>query len=110
MLVGFVGEYVSHYTVSVCVCEGVRVRACVYIRLLAPPDKSIKAFKCLSSLVLIIAVSHNSTGQNCRLGLCERKDLHPPVTARTRERERERESQTERKREITAYDHLAVFD
>lgn len=92
--------------VKACVCACVWV----YIRLLAPPDKSIKAFKCLSSLVLIIAVSHNSTGQNCRLGLCERKDLHPPVTARTRERERERESQTERKREITAYDHLAAFD
>lgn len=72
---------------------------CVYVRLLALSDKSIKAFKCLSSLVLIIAVSHNSTGQNCRLGLCERKDLHPPVTVRTRERGGEGEPDREKERD-----------
>ncbi len=73
----------------------------VPIRLLAAPDKSIKAFECLSSLVLIIAVSHNGTEQNCRPVLCERKDLHPPVTVCMYvcvcvcERERERETETD---------------
>lgn len=70
----------------------------VPIRLLAAPDKNIKAFECLSSLVVIIAVSHSSTGRDCRLVLYERKDLHPGMAV------------CERQREILAFDHLALIE
>lgn len=70
--------------VCVCVSTCMSERLCldcihVAIRLLAALDKNIKAFECLSALVVIIAVSHNSTGHDCRLVLYERKDLHPAI-------------------------------
>lgn len=86
---------------SLCVC----VRVCIHPH--SPSsDKSIKAFQCLSSLVLIIAVSHNSRGQNCRLVPREGKRSHPPVTAHLCVCVCVRAW----RREITAFDHLAAFD
>lgn len=73
-------SFIPQECVRVSVPEWEMKHVCVPIRLLAAPDKSIKAFECLSPLVLIIAVSHNSTGRSCRLVLSERKDQHPPVT------------------------------
>ena len=103
-------SFIPQECVRVSVPEWEMKPVCVPIRLLAAPDKSIKAFECLSPVVLIIAVSHNSTGRSCRLVLSERKDQHPPVTlclcVCVCQRERERESESE----IIAFDHLAVCD